>query len=66
MDWTTAGDYRDIRYQTSGGIAKVTIARPEVRNAFRPLTVRELERAFDVARADPSIGVVVLTGEAAE
>ena len=45
------------------GIAKITIDRPEVRNAFRPLTVKELIRAFDVARDDPTIGVVVLTGE---
>ena len=58
-----AGEYTDIRYETAEGIAKVTIARPEVRNAFRPLTVRELSRAFDVARDDPAVGVVILTGE---
>ncbi len=63
MDWVGSGDYTDIRYETAEGIAKVTIARPEVRNAFRPLTVRELSRAFDVARDDPAIGVIVLTGE---
>ena len=45
------------------GIAKITIDRPEVRNAFRPLTVKELIRAFDVARDDPTVGVVILTGE---
>jgi naphthoate synthase len=63
MDWTASGDYQDVRYEAAGGIAKITIARPEVRNAFRPLTVRELSNAFDVARDDPAIGVVILTGE---
>jgi naphthoate synthase len=63
MDWTASGDHTDIRYETAEGIAKITIARPEVRNAFRPLTVRELSRAFETAREDPSIGVVILTGE---
>lgn len=63
MDWVASGDYTDIRYETAEGIARITIARPEVRNAFRPLTVRELSHAFDVARDDPAIGVVVLTGE---
>jgi naphthoate synthase len=65
-EWKRSGDHTDIRYETSEGIAKVTIARPEVRNAFRPLTVREMLRAFDVAREDPGIGVVVLTGEGTE
>ena len=60
--WTSSGDYTDIRYETAEGIAKITIDLPEVRNAFRPLTVRELIRAFDVARDDPEIGVVILTG----
>jgi naphthoate synthase len=63
MDWQPAGDYTDIRSETAEGIAKITIARPDVRNAFRPLTVRELIRAFEVARDDPGIGVVILTGE---
>ncbi len=63
MDWQPAGDYTDIRSETAEGIAKITIARPEVRNAFRPLTVRELIRAFEVARDDPGVGVVILTGE---
>src|SRR6186997_21971 len=63
MDWQPAGEYTDIRSETAEGIAKITIARPEVRNAFRPLTVKELIRAFDVARDDPEIGVIVLTGE---
>ena len=61
--WRRAGDYTDIRSETADGIAKITIDRPEVRNAFRPLTVKELIRAFDVARDDPDIGVIVLTGE---
>jgi naphthoate synthase len=63
MDWQGWGEYTDIRYQTAEGMAKVTIARPEVRNAFRPLTVREMRAAFDVARDDPAVGVVILTGE---
>jgi naphthoate synthase len=55
--------YEDILYEKSDdGIAKITINRPEVRNAFRPLTVKEMSRAFDDARDDPSIGVVILTG----
>jgi naphthoate synthase len=57
------GDYRDIRYEVAEGIAKLTICRPEVRNAFRPQTIVELSRAFDVARDDPEVGVVILTGE---
>jgi naphthoate synthase len=65
-EWKRSGDYTDIRYETSEGIAKVTIARPEVRNAFRPLTVREMLRAFDVAREAHDTGVVVLTGEGTE
>ena len=64
--WTRSGAYTDIRYETAEGIAKIAIDRPEVRNAFRPLTVRELIRAFDVARDDPEIGVVVLTGQGTE
>jgi naphthoate synthase len=63
MDWQASGEYTDIRYETAEGIAKVTIARPEVRNAFRPLTVREMGRAFAFARDDPAVGVVILTGE---
>ncbi|MGI8622093.1 MAG: 1,4-dihydroxy-2-naphthoyl-CoA synthase [Solirubrobacteraceae bacterium] len=62
--WTAAGDYSDIRYETNGdGIAKLTIARPEVHNAFRPQTIVELSRAFEVAREDADVGVVILTGE---
>ena len=67
MDWQAAGDYSDIRYEKSGpptpGIAKITIDRPEVRNAFRPQTIVELSRAFEAAREDREVGVIVLTGE---
>jgi naphthoate synthase len=63
MDWQASGEYTDIRYETAEGMARVTIARPEVRNAFRPLTVHELGRAFAVAREEPAVGVVILTGE---
>ncbi len=62
-DWQASGDYGDIRYETSDGIAKITICRPEVRNAFRPQTLFELSRAFDVARDDDKVGVIILTGE---
>ena len=66
IEWQPRGEWTDIRYVTAEGIAKITIDRPEVRNAFRPLTTRELIRAFDVARDDPSIGVVILTGQGPE
>src|SRR6478736_3328530 len=66
MDWQQSGDYGDIRYQTGEGIAKITIARPEVRNAFRPQTLFELSDAFETARDDPAVGVIVLTGEGTE
>ncbi|MBA2577385.1 MAG: 1,4-dihydroxy-2-naphthoyl-CoA synthase [Euzebyaceae bacterium] len=62
MDWKASGDYTDIVYETAEGIAKLTINRPEVRNAFRPTTLFELSHAFNVARDDPGIGVIVLTG----
>jgi naphthoate synthase len=69
--WTPAGPdpaaFTDIRYEKAalagGAVAKITIARPEVRNAFRPRTVIELSQAFELAREDPEVGVVVLTGE---
>src|SRR4029453_176298 len=64
-NWASSGEYTDIRYEAAGAIAKITIDRPEVRNAFRPLTVRELVRAFDVARDDPHIGGVIPTGRGA-
>jgi naphthoate synthase len=64
VTWTSAGEYSDIRYELSGdGIAKITINRPEVRNAFRPQTLSQLAEAFDRARDDPEVGVIVLTGE---
>ena len=61
--WQSSGDYDDIRYEVAEGMAKITICRPEVRNAFRPQTVAEMSAAFDRARDDASVGVVVLTGE---
>src|SRR5688500_10690118 len=61
-EWQVAKAYTDIRYHKSGGIARVTINRPAKRNAFRPLTVREMFNAFSDAREDPKIGVVLLTG----
>ncbi len=61
--WEERGSYRDVRYEVAEGIAKVTICRPEVRNAFRPQTLFELADAFADARDDPAVGVVVLTGE---
>ncbi len=64
--WRTVREFEDIRYETAEGIAKITIARPEVRNAFRPLTVEELEAAFRLARDDASVGVVILTGAGTE
>jgi naphthoate synthase len=61
--WKGAGDYGDIRYETGEGIAKITINRPEVRNAFRPQTLSELSQAFTAARDDPEVGVIIFTGE---
>lgn len=65
--WTTVKTYNDIKFEkTDDGIAKVTINRPEVRNAFRPETVQELSEAFAICREDPEIGVIILTGEGKE
>ncbi len=61
-DWERRGDYRDITFDVGEGMAKLTIARPEVRNAFRPQTLFELADAFNRARDDPSVGAVILTG----
>jgi naphthoate synthase len=70
--WIAAGEYKDIRYEKSAesadadaytGIAKITIDRPEVRNAFRPQTIVEISRALEDAREDTQVGVIVLTGE---
>jgi naphthoate synthase len=66
LDWqprSEGASWADIRYETAEGIAKITMARPDVRNAFRPRTTEELIRAFDLARDDPAIGVVILTGD---
>ncbi len=60
--WVRSGEYEDIWYDTMDGIAKVTINRPEVRNAFRPKTLFELSHAFNAARDDPEVGVIILTG----
>jgi naphthoate synthase len=62
-DWQPAGDYEDIRFETADGIAKITIARPEVRNAFRPQTLIEISDALERAREDTDVGVIILTGE---
>jgi naphthoate synthase len=67
VSWTATGEYSDIRYELSdeptAGIAKITIDRPEVRNAFRPQTLFQLRDAFNRAQDDPAVGVIVLTGE---
>lgn len=69
FEWRSAGDYTDIKYEKglpgtdTEGIAKITINRPEVRNAFRPLTVTEMQAAVADARDDPAVGVIILTGE---
>jgi naphthoate synthase len=62
-EWNASGEYTDIRYETAEGIAKITIARPEVRNAFRPHTLVEVSDALQRARDDTSVGVIILTGE---
>lgn len=65
--WIEVKTYADIKFEkTEDGIAKVTINRPHVRNAFRPETVKEMQSAFEICRDDPSIGVVILTGEGKE
>jgi naphthoate synthase len=61
--WRTVGEYRDIRHEVAEGIARITICRPEVRNAFRPQTLDELTAAFSAARDDPDVGTIILTGE---
>src|SRR4051794_2800169 len=62
--WAPIKQFTDIKFErTEDGIAKITINRPEVRNAFRPLTVAEMKEALDVARDDAEIGVIILTGE---
>jgi naphthoate synthase len=68
LEWKPGADadYGDVRYETAEGIAKLTICRPEVRNAFRPRTLFELQDAFERARNDPTVGVIILTGEGSE
>lgn len=64
VKWISAGNYTDIKYEKcEEGIAKITINRPEVRNAFRPLTVKEMIHALAEARDDAGVGVIILTGE---
>jgi len=67
IKWKTIKNFKDIKYQsgldTATGIAKITINRPEVRNAFRPQTVFELKEAFSLAREDQEVGVIILTGQ---
>jgi naphthoate synthase len=62
-EWEAAAEYADIRYEKADGIAKITIARPEVLNAFRPHTLIEIAAALELAREDTGVGVVILTGE---
>jgi naphthoate synthase len=71
VDWKASGpadgqEYTDIRYETAEGIAKITINRPDVRNAFRPRTVEEMIQAFEDVREDPEVGVAILTGAGTE
>ena len=63
IQWTTVKEYSDITYKKMDGIARIAFNRPEVRNAFRPHTLFELEEALIDAREDPSVGVILLTGE---
>src|SRR5436309_4013471 len=64
--WKPARTFTDILYEKAEGIAKITINRPDVRNAFRPLTVREMIQAFEDVREDPELGVAILTGAGTE
>jgi naphthoate synthase len=66
LAWKKAKTFEDILYEKSEGMAKITINRPEVRNAFRPKTVREMIQAFEDTREDPEVGVVILTGAGSE
>jgi len=66
VHWTPCGQFTDIKYHKAEGIAKITINRPQVRNAFRPLTVMEMSQALNEARDDEKIGVIILTGEGKE
>ena len=66
VEWKSARQFTDIVYEKADGIAKITINRPEVRNAFRPQTVREMIQAFEDVREDPQVGVAILTGAGTE
>jgi naphthoate synthase len=66
IEWETAAEYGDIRYEKAGGIAKIAIDRPEVRNAFRPQTLAELRDAFGRARDDLEVGAIIFTGAGTE
>jgi naphthoate synthase len=66
IDWRSAAEYGDIRYEKADGIAKITIDRPEVRNAFRPQTLAELRDAFGRARDDLEVGAIIFTGAGSE
>jgi naphthoate synthase len=66
IEWRSAAEYEDIRYEKADGIAKITIDRPEVRNAFRPQTLAELRDAFGRARDDLEVGAIVFTGAGSE
>lgn len=63
MNWKTVKEYEDITFKKSKGVARIAISRPEIRNAFRPKTLFELQEAFFNVREDQKIGVVLLTGE---
>ena len=62
-EWQTVKEYEDITYRKADGVARIAFNRPEVRNAFRPETLIELQEAFRDAGEDPAIGVVLFTGE---
>ncbi|GLW25778.1 MULTISPECIES: 1,4-dihydroxy-2-naphthoyl-CoA synthase [Microbispora] len=62
VDWKRSGEYEDIFYETAEGMAKITINRPERRNAFRPTTLFELRDAFNRAQEDTEVGVIIFTG----
>ena len=66
FSWKTTKEYEEIKYHKMEGIAKITINRPQCRNAFTPLTVKEMMNALDDARDDDKIGVIILTGEGKE
>lgn len=66
VNWIRSGHYTDIKFEKWEAVAKITINRPEVRNAFRPLTVQEMSHALNDARDDETIGVILLTGEGKE